>query len=282
MNPRTHYSSSVRLTALLLAAGVPTYGLAQDAPSVRLDPLSNPLFTGDRLPDVQSTDNLSTTGYATASPGNGDPVIPRKGCAFCTTIEFEEACANPIDVTNGGCNSNPPVYTSFQCGEEICGTFATDGIVRDTDWWQFEVEETSQITVSIRADVPIQIGLADLNTGCPIGSLITGIFVDSCEATEINRTLEPGIYAVFVAPQFGQVVPCGYPYSGELTCDFTPPCSCTGDFNYDGQIELTDLALLLTEYGNAATNRCMDADHDGVIGLPDLSVVLTVYGLPCP
>lgn len=53
----------------------------------------------------------------------------------------------------------------------------------------------------------------------------------------------------------------------------------TADFNRDSKVNLTDLSILLTNYGktvSASTNG--DATGDGKVGLIDLSVLLSQYG----
>lgn len=223
-------------------------------------------------------------GAAGVEPaGDGGGAVPREGCSSCVTAELEADCADPIDTINGGCNSIPPVFTGLSFGQELCGTGATysDGARRDTDWWMFTLPWRSIVTVRLTADYPVQFGLGDMRAGCPIAALLAGVFADGCTTTELTQTLEPGTYVVFVAPQFGQSVICGSYYHGGLRIDSSISCVCPGDFSEDGNIDLTDLAMLLTVYGGAPTHPCMDADANGVVELMDLSSLLAIYGLPC-
>ena len=60
-----------------------------------------------------------------------------------------------------------------------------------------------------------------------------------------------------------------------------PPC--TGDINGDGEVNLTDLAVLLTNYGASnATPEMGDLDGDGDVDLLDLSMLLSNFGVSCP
>ena len=59
---------------------------------------------------------------------------------------------------------------------------------------------------------------------------------------------------------------------------------CRGDFNGDGEIDLSDLAVLLANYPTAsgAVYEDGDFDEDGDIDLSDLAALLAVYGTTCP
>jgi hypothetical protein len=59
---------------------------------------------------------------------------------------------------------------------------------------------------------------------------------------------------------------------------------CPGDLDNDGDIDLADLAQLLSNYGTtsgAAPNNG-DMDCDGDVDLTDLAALLAVYGTTCP
>ena len=63
----------------------------------------------------------------------------------------------------------------------------------------------------------------------------------------------------------------------------TVQADCTGDFNGDNLVNLSDLAHLLGYYGLAsgATYEQGDLDGDGDVDLSDLAWLLGVYGTPC-
>lgn len=67
------------------------------------------------------------------------------------------------------------------------------------------------------------------------------------------------------------------------TLDVTPP-PCPGDINGDRQVNLTDLAGLLANFGVAsgATLSMGDLDGDGDVDLTDLAQLLAVFGTSCP
>jgi len=76
----------------------------------------------------------------------------------------------------------------------------------------------------------------------------------------------------------------------ELQGGFWPgasaPPPCTGDIDGDGQVALSDLAILLSAFGQCTGDPGFDAaadlDGDGCVALGDLAVLLSAFGLPCP
>ena len=62
-----------------------------------------------------------------------------------------------------------------------------------------------------------------------------------------------------------------------------PPATCPGDLDGDGDIGLSDLSILLSNFGTAfgATAEDGDLDGDGDVDLTDLSTLLAVFGTSC-
>ncbi|MBU0616325.1 MAG: hypothetical protein KKI02_01270 [Planctomycetes bacterium] len=63
-----------------------------------------------------------------------------------------------------------------------------------------------------------------------------------------------------------------------------PPPFCFGDLDGDSDIDLADLAQLLSNYGMTSGARYVDGDLDldGDVDLSDLAALLAVYGTTCP
>lgn len=61
------------------------------------------------------------------------------------------------------------------------------------------------------------------------------------------------------------------------------PAPCEGDVDSDGDIDLVDLAFLLTNFGlpNGASREMGDLDGDTDVDLVDLALLLSNFGLTC-
>ena len=130
---------------------------------------------------TQPSTGVSRVGTAAKPSGP----VPRGTCP-CTigTPENEPDCGLPADTVNGGCNYEPNRFAPISPGQTICGTAGTmlvDGLDRrDTDWYQFTINNTATITWSVRAEFPVQ--LIILSNVCPAVSLVN-VFGGACEET---------------------------------------------------------------------------------------------------
>ncbi|MFH0982359.1 MAG: hypothetical protein V2A79_12580, partial [Planctomycetota bacterium] len=79
------------------------------------------------------------------------------GCVYCSNGVHLEGVSDPdcgmaID-TNGGCLMEPAVFEKdLSPGETVCGTFASELTLRDTDWYQVDLTTTTKITWSMTAE----------------------------------------------------------------------------------------------------------------------------------
>ncbi len=78
-------------------------------------------------------------GAGTDCDPNPCPDCPLAACAAPQEQENEPACGLPDDITNGGCNSTPIIFSNVLniSGDEVCGTVQFDGSTRDTDWYEY-------------------------------------------------------------------------------------------------------------------------------------------------
>lgn len=56
---------------------------------------------------------------------------------------------------------------------------------------------------------------------------------------------------------------------------------CVGDFNCDGIYSVSDLLVLLSDFGCTGTCQA-DIDFDGLVGVSDLQMFTALYGIQCP
>lgn len=87
---------------------------------------------------------------------------------------------------------------------------------------------------------------------------------------------DAGAYEVFVTNN------CGGETSLSVTL-MVANGSCLGDVNFDHTVDLSDLAIVLSNYGVVGADYARgDLNGDVVVNLADLAAELAVYGSPCP
>ncbi len=212
-------------------------------------------------------------------------------CGDATVIETEPTLVDgDTDTFNGGCNTdgvNPPTEADLSIGDIVCGTaslYATDtdgdGVpnnLRDTDWYQFTLNEQTVVEWKMTATGPGQVILASWNNldcagvGAPF---IQGAFTadngEGCQVGSVVADLAPGTYLAFAAYQGGSGNPNGstLDYRAELSV-FVPPVGACCDFDgncTDGVLE-ADCNGFWTEDGACADIVCAEplACPDGSI-----------------
>jgi hypothetical protein len=71
---------------------------------------------------------------------------------------------------------------------------------------------------------------------------------------------------------------CIYPVEG-FDCDGVSLCPL--DLNSNGTIEVSDLLMILSDFG--CTVDCVsDVDGDGAVTVSDVLIILSSFGDPCP
>ncbi|MBI5866664.1 MAG: hypothetical protein HZB38_19535 [Planctomycetes bacterium] len=81
--------------------------------------------------------------------------------------------------------------------------------------------------------------------------------------------------------QFRVDSPSGSSAVATVQIQYTP---CTGDIDQSGQVDVADLALLLSEFGSGQAYPYVDGDLDGdrFVMLNDLALLLSAFGDSCP
>ncbi|MFN0136705.1 MAG: dockerin type I domain-containing protein [Phycisphaerae bacterium] len=78
--------------------------------------------------------------------------------------------------------------------------------------------------------------------------------------------------------------PCGAVTSSAATLTEVTSAPCPADLNGDHTVGLTDLSILLSNFGvgSGAAAATGDINGDGAVNLTDLSQLLAVFGTNCP
>jgi hypothetical protein len=124
-------------------------------------------------------------------------------CPPWSVLEGEPDCEpNYDDITNGGCNSTPNVFTNLACSASItvCGTyggFLYNGLsYRDTDWYEYPAWGNKYgITVCVKGEYGTLFGYRAKDCGTPFFEAfrILGPCQEGC------LDLPPGDWWIFVA-----------------------------------------------------------------------------------
>jgi len=75
----------------------------------------------------------------------------------------------------------------------------------------------------------------------------------------------------------------GFELTGGFWAGAGAAAPCLGDLDGDGQIALSDLAIVLSNFGtpSGATPEQGDLDGDGDVDLTDLATMLSLFGTAC-
>ena len=135
-----------------------------------------------------------------------DLVITSTGCELVLPVGTPEVEACGADL-NGGCNMGTPAYQNIACGETVLGTGWSDG-TRDTDWYLFTVNSTTDVTLTASAEFDYQLEVVNISTGCGSFSIVgAGSGGVACAVSTYTNNLAPGTYVAFMSPNATAV--CG-------------------------------------------------------------------------
>lgn len=158
-------------------------------------------------------------------------------CGPCDLFESEPICEDEwVDIWTGGCNSSPEAFQPIDAAYgriTLCGTSGTYLVSaanhRDTDWFEIQLDDATDITFCCAAEFPLQIILIDGTAGCPSPTILDSGTVDACVEVCIQQTIGPGTFWLWVGPSVFDGIPCGEEYimtvDGHLAveCDVTCP-----------------------------------------------------------
>lgn len=152
---------------------------------------------------------------------------------------------NQPDITNGGCNFEPPLFTSISIGDTYCGkvntyVFATDN-TRDSDWYRLDVSDQSAVfdfTWTVEAEFPLLLYIIDSNgDDCDNYDVLASGTSDACQTLSLTVTdLDPDVYYFWVGPSVwtGLDAASGpHKYNATLTSSVIPVYNISGNVNYN-------------------------------------------------
>ncbi|MCP4835098.1 MAG: hypothetical protein GY895_10085 [Phycisphaera sp.] len=169
-------------------------------------------FTSEMVASVEAgkTYFIQLGGFNPPSQGTGNLSICEgddclAGCISECSKEDVVELEGCGDDTNGGCNGVGYPSQAIAVGDTVCGTIWAAGGSRDTDWFDFSIDATSNVTATARANVSTV--LLFVSKECPEPSLVIGEAVD-CDGS-VTACLPAGDYYVFVGLNGFDGVPCG-------------------------------------------------------------------------
>jgi hypothetical protein len=143
-----------------------------------------------------------------------------------TAQEIEQFCGEDL---NGGCNVTPAAYDTITPGQPVTGTLFNTRSLRDTDWFQFTIEERSNVSVSLSAQFASVVAIQRLvlDEACFANELLfaeSPDYFNPCVPAQANQSLEGGTYLVVVAHRFFDGFSCGSGYEQYVLSLNAEPC----------------------------------------------------------
>jgi hypothetical protein len=180
--------------------------------------------------------NLPILGDSSCCQPHGSPGCDDFDCElsvcnvepFCCDFDWDGFCVSiALEVCPTVCELGAAQYTPIACGDTICGTTWAADNVQDTDWYEFTLTSTQEVTFSATTTLALRIGIVD-NDGVPDCSITSALSpslnIPYCSSGSITACLGPGTYWFVVAPvNFG-----GFPCSSG-TNDYSITMTCGGE-----------------------------------------------------
>ncbi len=245
---------------------------------------------------------------AAAAPAAALGSPPCEVICSAQSIDEPSVCGDGL---GGLCSAFPAPWIPANPGDVICGTSSAEGGFRDTDFYLLCVEDPdgdgfAQLSGTLISEFPgvcfildgISQGRCDPIECSPVvvGQIGCGGECDNI-AVASACVEAPGEYVVFVAPGncdgsgIFDGYPCGTSNDYQLCITVDNSCgepvaacltggTCVGDIDGDGNVSVTDLLLLLTDFGSCDGSPG-DLDGDGCVTIVDLLILLVNFG-PCP
>ena len=260
------------------------------------------MWKADIGPEEGCTDAEACNYNPTAIVDNGSCAVfdfcgvcggDDSSCSGCT---FEEACNYDDEATinDGSCVMENP--------QSVVVTINTDNYPGETTWTITDASGNLMLSGGPYSDTGTGYSQqTNLCSGCYTfaindtygDGICCGFGTGSFEVEAGgNSVLSGGEFSFSTSGQFcldpdPLVIPgCTNPdadnYNPNATTDDgSCTLACTGDFNGNGIIEVSDILVTLSEFG-CITLCLADLDGDGIVGVTDVLFLLGQFGDPCP
>jgi len=187
------------------------------------------------------------------------PIISAVDCPPEAQLELE-ICG---DDNNGGCLMplGTEQFESISCGIFVCGTYWSDDVIRDTDWYELVLIERGFVKWLAVGDAPTRIWMYDGSAGCEGAVWLASVSANPDDTASFELEVPAGTYWLVVGPDDWYDMPCdgsgdyGNNYVGSVICELgTPILSVAPDSVYGEALEGFTNTEILT-ISNAGTGR---------------------------
>jgi len=107
---------------------------------------------------------------------------------------------------------------------------------------------------------------------------ISGVYLLTIQLRLNTQGIEPSLPAFIIFNNNAD--PAEADAAAAYLEDLLEPETCPADVDNSGTVDLDDLNIVLTNFGQSTSNG--DTDGNGVVDLDDLNAVLTAFGQSCP
>ena len=110
-------------------------------------------------------------------------------CTPCNPPECPDWGIDEVE-PNNGTDDNPPTYDNIAPGETHCGALSHNGYTLDSDWYQFTVDDMTQVEFFLDGEEShsLVLSLIDESSGSPV-MVANGVTQDHCVDYILNSTL---------------------------------------------------------------------------------------------
>ncbi len=171
---------------------------------------------------------------AQATAGCDDPACTLVICgmdSFCCDTQWDQICAaTAIELCASCANLSYPM-TPISCGETYCSTAASNGSMRDVDWYKLVLEEDALVEVSVKTSFPAIFTIDNtggVDTCAGLTEFVTFAIAQACEPSSIFANLSAGTWYMEFAPANFDFLPCPTEYEFTVTCS-QPGACCFAD-----------------------------------------------------